>query len=264
MAALLIAGPSIVSAASADTTGATYNSDATVAFKASDKPSNPGNSQDPDSGDDDGSTPVNPDPDKPVNPGTAGPLSIDFASSFAFGTQDVSSSNETYYAHAQATANGNTEPDFVQVTDNRGTFAGWTLSVKTDSQFHLASAAANSTTPGDVLTGASLKFNKGNATAKADLLSQTPSIVPGTVVDSTEITTADTTIVSAAANQGMGTWFYRLGTNADYQENGGARLAASDVSSASPATLTVPGTTTKKAAAYTTNLVWTLSEVPAQ
>ena len=76
--------------------------------------------------------PINPDPENPVtpidptnpngpNPGTAGPLSIDYASSLHFGENKISTKNEVYYAKAQAFTGGSEGPNYVQVTDNRGT-----------------------------------------------------------------------------------------------------------------------------------------------
>ncbi|MDR0318106.1 MAG: WxL domain-containing protein, partial [Lactococcus lactis] len=92
--------------------------------------------------------PVNPnipDPNRPVfpqnpdgslpNPGTQGPLSIDFASSLDFGINPISNKDEIYFAKAQSYTESTTEtPNYVQVTDNRGTLMGWTLSVTEKGQ----------------------------------------------------------------------------------------------------------------------------------
>lgn len=81
-------------------------------------------------------TPINPiDPTVPVIPGTPGPLSIDYISSFNFGEQEITSSDVTYHAAEQKFYNGTKGPNYVQVTDNRGTLAGWTLSVMQTAQF---------------------------------------------------------------------------------------------------------------------------------
>lgn len=241
------------------TSAATYDSSANLTLKAGNSvitpvdPTNPTVPLDP----------INPDGSTP-KPGTPGPLSIDYASSLSFGTQSIQATDATYYAHAQ-TINGSTTttvPDYVQVTDNRGTFAGWTLSVNTDSQFHLttidpAKTSEDSAAAGDYLSGAEISFSGGytKGTSKA-----TPSSVNAA---SYAVGTSATTILGAKANEGMGTWVYGLGDNSTYQENGGAPLANADVSSKSPIALKVPGTSVKKAAAYTTNLIWTLSETPA-
>lgn len=54
------------------------------------------------------------------NPGTAGPLSIDFASSFQFGNQKITSETMDYYAKLQEFTSSLAGPNYVQVTDKRG------------------------------------------------------------------------------------------------------------------------------------------------
>ena len=46
-----------------------------------------------------------------------------------------------------------TRPNYVQVTDTRGTWDGWTLTVAESDQFQ--------NTSGEKLTGAELSFSKG-------------------------------------------------------------------------------------------------------
>ncbi|WP_238377958.1 WxL domain-containing protein, partial [Lactococcus lactis] len=197
--------------------------------------------------------PTNPDGTDPT-PGTGGALSIDFASSLSFGTQKISSNDATYYAHAQWISkdkDGNavdfTRPNYVQVTDNRGTWDGWTLTVAEKEQFQDDS--------GDELKGAELSFSKG-------YVDGTTSAPPGYInTASFTIGTAASKILGAAANQGMGTWFYALGGNLDYQESGGAHLGNEEVSTTSPITLKVVAGT-NKATAYTTQLNWSLTNAP--
>ena len=57
----------------------------------------------------------------------------------------------------------------------------------------------------------------------------------------------------------MGTWTYALGATAYYDASATAKDA---VATQSPITLTVPGSTAKKASGYTTNLIWKLSDTP--
>ena len=85
--------------------------------------------------------PENPDPEKPVkpidptdpegpNPGTQGPLSIDYASSFDFGKNRISNKDQVYFAKSTAISRKSKEtPNFVQISDNRGTNSGWSLTV---------------------------------------------------------------------------------------------------------------------------------------
>lgn len=191
--------------------------------------------------------------------GTPGPLSLDFASSFAFGKQMISSSDVTYYAHPQRLSDGTVRQNYAQVTDGRGTFAGWTLSVKKDAQFRLSNVDPSVTAEavaglGEYLSGAELSINKGRvngtvANAKPSIVNENPFVIGN----------ADTVILSAKENQGMGTWVYAMGAPADYDMN---VKGENDVAEKSPIALSVPGATAKKAGSYTTNLIWTLSDVP--
>lgn len=73
--------------------------------------------------------PENPDPEKPVkpidptdpegpNPGTQGPLSIDYASSFDFGKNRISNKDQVYFARAQQYQENQKEtPNFVVGTE---------------------------------------------------------------------------------------------------------------------------------------------------
>lgn len=246
LAGVLILTPALATVASA----ATYNSNADVSFEANSSitqpvdPTTPGNAK--------------PDLTPTPTPGTGGPLAIDFASSLQFGTNKISTSAQTYYAHAQQYASGDQRPDFVQVTDKRGTLAGWTLSVKTANQFHLSNVDPATTTedkakPGDYINGAAINFTSGQVQGDQ-------GTAPGTVKASLSLGNADQTIVTAAANQGAGTWIYRLGASEnDYDTT--AKTAAATATKG-PITLTIPEASVVKAGNYTTNLVWTLSDTP--
>lgn len=250
-------GSTLVSAATAE-----YDSKSSVEFVGGTTVTPPVDPENPDIG-----IPVVPiDPNNPpatLPPGTGGPLSIDFASSLAFGKQAITSKDETYYAHPQEFANGNISENYVQVTDVRGTFAGWTLSVATDAQFHLdtvdPSVTDESTAKvGDYLTGAELSFSGGHVVT-ASGTSQT--VYPQEVkTDTYVVSSADTVIMAAAENQGMGTWVYGLGKETDYDTSA---ISADAVATKSPIKLSVPGATAKKTGTYTTNLNWKLSDTPA-
>lgn len=73
----------------------------------------------------------------PNKPPTAGPLSINYASNIHFGSQTKNKQAQVYFAqedvikvkHNQAEKS---VPNFVQITDLRGSASGWTLSVRQD------------------------------------------------------------------------------------------------------------------------------------
>lgn len=228
-----LVGTSVTVLAAPGEIPANYDSNAVVKFIPDDSttpPVDPINPVDPVS-------PVDPtNPDGP-NPGTNGPLSIDFASSFYFGENKITSKDKVYNATPQELSDGSTRPNYAQVTDNRGGAKGWKLQVKQNGQFK--------TTAGEELTGAMMSFKNGQSA------SESTSPVPSVVKDSFDLTTDGTgaveDIMAATAGEGAGTWVYRFGD---------------DVTKSESVTLSVPGKTTKMADAYSTSLTWTLTDVP--
>ncbi|MHC5252785.1 WxL domain-containing protein [Listeria kieliensis] len=197
----------------------------------------------------DPSGPKDPDTDKPVEPTdpeitppTSGPLSIDYVSTIHFGTQKISGNDEVYYASLDKlkdteTGDINEKPNFVQITDNRGSNAGWKLTVVQDAQFKNGSSE---------LTGAKLKLI--NPTLKSSKKTDANTPTASEIVLNPDGTTSADAIV-AQANQGMGTWFDTFGK--DVTE------AAKSIS------LSVPGDTAKIEGKYSTTLTWTLADTPA-
>lgn len=230
---------------SADDNGGALDSNAQVTFTADNDSKSP---LDP-------TTPANPDgtqnPVSPIdtvtgttpNPGTTGLLTVDFASSFNFGSHTISSVNKTYNALPQSysqkdesKATATSGPNFVQVTDLRsGSAKGWSLKVKQIGDFK--------TTDGTSLVGAQINIANGNVlngNGGADTISKHSANIA--------VSTADTDVMGAKTGEGFGTWLYRMGNN---------DTAGSSV------TLTVPGSSAKEAAAYRTTLTWTLTDSPA-
>ncbi|MCT8392603.1 WxL domain-containing protein [Weissella confusa] len=232
----------------------TYDSKGTVEFVAPTTPNKP-------------LDPTNPDPNKPLdpknpdgtpsNPGTSGPLTLDFASSFDFGKQEITSVDQTYNASAQRLGDGKYVPDYAQITDNRGTFAGWTLSVKETDAFH---------TSGNVdLKATQIKFMDLNH-ATTNTLKTDVSMPKDFTLNPAG---ASVNIMSGAkadankTNGTSGTHIIRFGNDNslktdDTQANGEKRDNTVDPS----VTLIVPGASDKMAQKYTTTLQWTLGETP--
>lgn len=202
--------------------------------------------------------PVDPDsPEKPVKPidptnpdgpepGTDGPLSIDYASSLDFGTNMITNRDVTYYAKAQEIeVEGGSKkwvPNYVQVSDNRGTNAGWVLTVKQGGQFE------NKETQNKKLTGAEIKIT--NAKAVSNAIDMTAPVVKDITLDPSG---SESVVMEAKKGTGAGTWLSKWGEVASSKGLENKTTAIS---------LSVPGKTPKDAVKYSTKLTWKLADVP--
>jgi len=256
ISATLLGTALLTTTAHAGETGADYNSNGAVKFIPNPDPSKPVD-------------PLNPDPDKPVNPvdptdpdgpkpGTDGPLSIDYASSLDFGVNKISNKTEIYYARAQKFANDDgtasdvVRPNYVQISDNRGNNAGWTLQVKQNGQF-TNKDTLNKTLTGSAITLTSpvVKSNAKNVTAPT-----------ATAEINLDPNGAQTTVFSAKKDAGAGTWVNAWGTASKATEKDENNKDV-DADINKEVSLTVPGATPKDAVNYSTTLTWSLSDTPA-
>ncbi|MGO3749106.1 WxL domain-containing protein, partial [Vagococcus salmoninarum] len=182
----------------------------------------------------------------PSNPGTQnpGPLSIDYMSSIYFGKQKAYGNDQAYFAELDTVFMADNRqkpvPNYVQITDNRGTNQGWSLAVKQESQFK----------------------NEGNKTlgkAELRLFNGTPnsqnSLDKGPVANQKIILRLDNSgqginsnVMQAKANNGHGTWTNMFGSDLE--------TAKKSVE------LFVPGGTLIEKGSYRTTLIWTLSDEP--
>ena len=193
--------------------------------------------------------PMNPetevDPEnKPELPEDQGLLSIDFASTFNFGSPAISAQEATYYAKPQRLLNedGNVNeeekrPNYIQISDRRPENGrnGWQLAVTQNGQFETQNE--------ELLLGARLSFtNQILTTAQGGILPELQQTNPLTLVPDVK-----RVLVMAQGDEGLGTWIYRFGD----QETAGQSIA-----------LTVPQGTNPKSEQYKTSLIWELSAVP--
>ncbi|MGE7948831.1 WxL domain-containing protein [Lysinibacillus sp. NPDC093688] len=222
---------------------ANYDTKAILTFKPGDGKDDITKPVDPtDPGKIDPVEPVDPtEPDGKPKPGTPGPLSIDYASGLDFGEQKITSTNQVYKAKAQKFGKREKPegPNYVQVTDNRGTETGWSLQVKQNGQFKSES--------GKELEGAEITFK--NAWVNTASASKKPSIFKESFTLKTDGTGVAENIMSAKAGEGAGTYVLAFGDDA----TGGESIE-----------LSVPGKTTKYAEKYSTSLTWTLTDTPGQ
>lgn len=181
---------------------------------------------------------------KPDLPEEQGLLSIDFVSSFSFGSQMISLQDQVYYAHPQrllnpdGTVNESEErPNYIQISDRRSEESrhGWQLAVTQNEQFETAN--------GEELHGATLGLtNQQLITSQGE---QAPALQhpnPLTLVPNTR-----RVLLLAQGDEGTGTWIYRFG-DADTADES--------------VFLKVPGAATPSASTYRTTLNWELAAVP--
>lgn len=205
-----------------------------------------------------------------AGPSTTGDLRLDFVSSFHFGANKISDKDETYYGNAQLFF-GATEPrgSFVQVSDYRGTGAGWTLQLRQETQFR------NEATTNKELKGAVISLDNSWINSTRDK-KEAPSVSKDVIkIDSIGETY---NLAEASTGKGQGTWSIIFGASSENksgQENtltprldsNGNKIKDPDFENKeiyqnSALRLSVPGATSKDQVAYQTVLTWILSELP--
>ncbi|MFJ6268308.1 WxL domain-containing protein [Lysinibacillus xylanilyticus] len=205
--------------------------------------------------------PNDPDPEKPVNPvdptdpegpkpGTGSSLGVDFVSSLDFGINEISNKEKIYYANAQeltSSEGSNYVPNFAQISDNRGTNAGWKLTVKQEGQF------ANAAAQNKKLTGAQIKFVNPTVTGKT-------VVTPPTAAKEVKLDPngAESLVISAKPTEGAGLWVNLWGQVDEMTNAEGEKVQKNKAIS-----LSIPGKTPKDAVTYSTKLTWNLSDVPS-
>ncbi|GHU38145.1 hypothetical protein FACS1894193_10430 [Bacilli bacterium] len=240
LASLALLAASIAPLSASALTTQSYNSQGTATFTAGTDTTGPVDPQDP-------KTPVTPTTPPGTNPG--GPsmpdsgLTIVYASSFDFGSHTVSNKAEVYNAAAQKLDDGTTRTNYIQVADNRGTFAGWNVKV-TMSDFTTTDAALVANGHG-TLTGAEMTLgdaeiqDEGTANP-ADKFEATTVLKPGI---------QSATILGATVGKGSGNSLLDFGGKAGATKDTAVKLSV-------PAG--VAG-----AAKYTADLTWILDDTPA-
>ncbi|MCU4733702.1 WxL domain-containing protein [Bacillus cereus] len=223
--------------------------DTTVKFVSNEDPTTPKDPENPENP----AEPENPDGTDPKQ-GTNGPLSLDYASSLDFGINVISTKDEVYNVKAQKMKDGRYVSNYAQVTDNRGTLEGWSLSVKQNGQF-------KSATDGKELKGAQITFKDGNLNSISE--SAKPKTVESTFVLNPDGIGNQTNVIVAGAGEGAGTWIYRLGDESHIKDAIDKSGKVLNYKESDSITLEVPGKAEKMADSYKTTLTWTLTNTPA-
>jgi len=198
----------------------------------------------------DATDPVDPEkPDNPVDPdkedptGNTGDLRLDVVPVFDFGTQKITSNDKSYFAELPVDAMSSDEiPYYVQVTDVRGSGAGWSLTAKMTDQFSDGTNA---------LAGA--EINLVNVASEAQTGTTAPSGTYDGVLKYDAVNDTSVKLASAAVNEGMGVSAVRFGDTVRY----GSTLTADK-----SVELTIPGSTQVYANTYKATIKWTLGATP--
>lgn len=175
--------------------------------------------------------PVDPtDPNKP-NPevpgtGNTGPLTIDLVSSIDFGEQEIKEKEAIY--------NAKTEHPYVQVTDRRGTGAGWTLKASIDE--------FSNEDKTKILKGAELSLKNGSIKSISGNVSEKPLGYDVNLNKDMQV------IMQAGTDQGMGTWLDVFSGTKDDNAN---------------VQLKVPAGSAKAKQNYSSVIRWELTDAPA-
>ncbi|WP_270740906.1 WxL domain-containing protein [Lactococcus formosensis] len=193
-------------------------------------------------------------PEQPSLPeGSGGGLTLDFVSTFTFETNKAVRENDIYYAQPQHLRDARGQPimtpNFVQVTDQRGTAEGWTLNLQKTTRFYDENRQPLRGTGLSLKNAVVVAANPGNQPRAPSTLDK------GT--GPTEI------IAQADPGSGTGTTTVRWGTSLVetqlHSENGEQRTAYlnHDVQ------LFAPGGKQRQNYTYQAILTWILSEVPS-
>lgn len=205
-------------------------------------------------------------PGKEVEPGDNGnggngtkSFNINWVSNFKFGEIKIGSSTMTAFsAPTTLTWKDGTTPttglaNFLQVTDNRGTNAGWNVAVA-GTPFYELDGEGEKISPEVTLNGASVTLNEAQIIGDTTT-TEAAALAPTALSTGVDIlgTGSPYTVLNAEAGKGQGTWAVSWGADTDkttLKENAGVQLS-------------VPVTAQPKAdKSYRSTLTWTLAATP--
>jgi hypothetical protein len=187
--------------------------------------------------------PVAPGTGTPGQPGsntTAVPLTIDYAPTLTFGTGADSVNDSVLYATPQTWSDGSKSANYVQVTDGRGTNAGWFVT--------LAASPFTGTVSGSSVTlpGATLSFSNEQIVGPSVNLADTTYPATNLATDGTV-----NNLFGATVGHGSGTSELVFGGAAGVDPTGASSIALNIPNGAAQATT------------YTSTLTWTMNDTPA-
>ncbi|WP_208559715.1 WxL domain-containing protein [Marinilactibacillus kalidii] len=209
--------------------------------------------------------PGQPGPDEivinPEVPGTTGPLSIIKAVTMDFGSQVISNQDQTYNMIAEMVELAEARPDgttevpyvsFAQVSDTRGSNAGW------DLQVSLSDFTSN--TQNNVLNGAQVALNDARIQYAGNNQNNAPTTQSGSIELIPE--SGSVSIMKADSGKGAGVSSVVWGNQADLSSQ--FEDESVDTVENSAIQVSIPGATAKDATTYTSNLSWELVTLPGE
>ena len=193
-------------------------------------------------------------------------FNINWISHFKFGEVSISGKTMKIYAEPtklnfKAPAEGvpapvskENLPNFLQVTDNRGTNTGWNVKA-TATEF------IGNDTEQSKLTGAELLLTNPQLFATAANLELSP-VMHDTSLNLLETPGSANLLLNAAANKGQGTWSMAWSPN---KKGNDYEFKYNDTGADKGVQLVVPPTAMPKdKVAYTSTVTWVLSDTPSQ
>lgn len=211
--------------------------------------------------------------------GNDGPLRIEKVSPLNFGVVNIKGDTQTYNALYQDDVKEETLDDtgavvkteylpmMIRTADDRGNNNGWQLQVFQSREFSELAADGVTVKPsGSVLSGATIKFNATKTERPIDKLSESTVVAPTGLRTNVVLNSVPKTLVSAEANEGMGTWNTLLGekvsaTTQTVNDKDGKPVVVPVEND--QVQLTVPGDVAKvKDVLYQAELTWLLINTP--
>ena len=189
--------------------------------------------------------PINPEElieiDEDEYPKTEGPLSINYVSAITFGSQEATGEDTIFKSElSRVIYQGKSlkVPNYVQVSDHRGSNSGWRLEVKQSDPFKNGVYELN---------GTELKLSNTKLNSLSGDMTVAPKVVGDLSLSSND---EYQLLIQADKDQGMGTWLIRFG-----EDNNEAPESV---------TLFVPGKSKKVKGHYQTTLFWQLKDTPTE
>ncbi|MBK0039234.1 MULTISPECIES: WxL domain-containing protein [unclassified Enterococcus] len=202
-------------------------------------------------------------PDVEINPevpGTTGPLSIVKAATMNFGSQVISNQDQTYNMIAERQQKTGTTGDenkvpyvsFAQVSDTRGSNAGWDLKVSL-SDFQ----AEN--TQNAILRGAEVTLKD----PQIQYTGNNQELAPAAHANNLKLIPNNTSVSVMTAEQGKGAGVSSVvwGNQADLDAQ--VTAEGDNIVTNDAIQLSVPGASAKDATTYTSTLKWELMATPS-